>query len=64
MKPQSKSIGIGTKRLSELRADFKKVERVLAATPPINKQFAIPTDEFVARQRKVSAALKEAGFEV
>jgi len=64
MKPQSKSIGIGTKRLSELRADFKKVERVLAATPPINKQFAIPTDEFVARQRKVCAALKDAGFEV
>ena len=56
--------GIGSKRLSELRQELKKVERILAATPTISKTFGVPTEEFVARQRKTYKALKKAGHEV
>ena len=56
--------GIGSKRLSELRQEFKKVERILATTPTVSKTFGVPTEEFVARQRKTYQALKRAGHEV
>ena len=56
--------GIGSKRLSELRTEFKKIERILANTPTVSKTFAAPTEEFVARQKKTYRALKRAGHEV
>ncbi|MCI0539561.1 MAG: M24 family metallopeptidase [Verrucomicrobiales bacterium] len=50
--------------LSEMRSDFAKVERVLAATPAVDTSFSIPTEEFTARQRKTYEALRAAGLEV
>jgi Xaa-Pro aminopeptidase len=56
--------GIGAKRISEFRSEYKKIERILTTCEPISKTFAIPTSEFVARQKKTYAELKKAGFEV
>ncbi|MFN0167053.1 MAG: M24 family metallopeptidase [Bryobacteraceae bacterium] len=50
-------------RLKELRADFEKVERILAAAPSVDKAFSIPTEEFAARQRNVSNALALQGLD-
>ncbi len=50
-------------RLKELRAEFEKVERILAAAPAVDKAFSIPTEEFVARQRTVSEALARHGLD-
>ena len=55
--------GIGSKRLSELRAEFRKIERILAQTPTVSKTFGVPTEEFVARQRKTYRALAKAGHD-
>ncbi len=49
-------------RLHELRQEFAKVERVLAGTPAIDKFFAIPTEEFLARQRRTCQALNARGL--
>ena len=46
-----------------LGEDFAKVERILADTPSIDKQFGIPTEEFEQRQRRVWQALDRAGFD-
>jgi Xaa-Pro aminopeptidase len=51
-------------QLSEVRADFAKVERVMAATPAVDTAFSIPTEEFTARQRKTYEALRAAGLQV
>jgi Xaa-Pro aminopeptidase len=51
-------------RLTELRSDFATVERVLAETPAVDKQFAISTDEFVRRQQRTFDALQRCGIEV
>jgi Xaa-Pro aminopeptidase len=51
-------------RHSQLRDEFRLVERVLEATPAIDKFFAIPTAEFEARQRRTYEALKAASLEV
>src|ERR1043166_730791 len=56
--------GIGTKRINEFRNEYKKIERILATCEPISKTFAIPTSEFVARQKRTYAELKKAGFEM
>ncbi|MFN3653180.1 MAG: M24 family metallopeptidase [Armatimonadota bacterium] len=56
--------GVGTQRLGELREEFRKVERILETTPTVDKSFGISTEEFLARQRRVYAALREHGFEV
>ncbi len=50
-------------RLSALREEFARVERILAATPSIDKQFGISPEEFARRQRAVYAALAAAGVE-
>jgi Xaa-Pro aminopeptidase len=54
--------GIGPQRLSELRDEFGKVERILASTATVDKLFTIPTAEFRQRQRNVVAALAGRGF--
>lgn len=46
-----------------LRAEFAKVEAVLAVTPSFDPTRAITTEEFKTRQHKVWQALKEAGFD-
>jgi Xaa-Pro aminopeptidase len=53
-----------TDRRLELRAEFDKVETILAATPAIDKFFSIPTAEFLERQRRTYESLKQAGIEV
>ncbi|MGH7955927.1 MAG: M24 family metallopeptidase [Opitutaceae bacterium] len=47
-----------------LRSDFARIERILESTPAVDAQFAIPTEEFTARQRVTSEALHAAGLEV
>lgn len=51
-------------QLSEMRGDFAKVEKVLAATPSVDASYSIPTEEFTARQCKTYEALRAAGLEV
>src|SRR5688572_25469815 len=55
--------GIGNQRVSELREEFRKIIRILEATPTIDKTFGISTEEFVRRQRTVYAALQARDFE-
>src|SRR5688572_29376092 len=50
-------------RLTQLRSEFAKVERVLQDTPAIDKHFSIPTEEFLQRQRKTCDALQQLGLE-
>lgn len=58
--------GVSAERRAQLRREFDRVERILADTPTVDKQFAISTDEYRARCRRVHAALRErsldAGF--
>ncbi len=56
--------GIGAQRLAEWRREAELVERVLAACPPVDKTFAIPTSEFVERQQRVARAVRAAECEV
>lgn len=51
-------------RFGDLRVQFARVERVLRDAPTIDCAFAIPADEFVARQQRVFAALREHGLDV
>jgi len=51
-------------RLAQFREEFAKVERVLEATPPVDKFFQVSRAEFSARQARVAAALAERGFAV
>jgi hypothetical protein len=55
--------GIGNQRVSELREEFRKIIRILEATPTVDKNFGISTEEFVRRQQTVYAALQARGFE-
>jgi Xaa-Pro aminopeptidase len=55
--------GIGAKRVSEFRSEYKKIEAILASTPTVKKDLQVPTEEFVARQKRVAEALKKAGFD-
>lgn len=55
--------GVGTERLSQLRDEFRLVERILERSPVVDKGFAIATEEFVARQQRVYGALRDQGFE-
>lgn len=56
--------GIGTARLSQVREEFRLVERILEATPTIDKSFGIAPEEFLLRQRLLFEALRKHGFEV
>lgn len=51
-----------TQRLTELRGEFAKVEKILAATPAIDKFFSIPAEEFLTRQRNTYEALRRHGL--
>jgi Xaa-Pro aminopeptidase len=51
-----------TERRGQLRREFELVERVLEATPAIDKSFGISTEEFRRRQSMVAGALGEQGF--
>jgi Xaa-Pro aminopeptidase len=51
-------------RLIGLRAEFAKVERILADTPAIDKFYSIPTEEFASRQQRTYEGLKQRGLEV
>src|SRR4051794_277881 len=55
--------GVGAARIGELREEFRKVERILETTPTVDKTFAVSTEEFVRRQQRLYAALREQGFE-
>jgi Xaa-Pro aminopeptidase len=46
------------------REDLKKVERILAETPPIDRFYLAPKEEFQARVERVNAALAGAGHAV
>jgi len=50
-------------RRNRTRADFEKVEAILAATPAVDPTRAILSEEFKMRQRKVWEALDQAGFD-
>jgi len=50
--------------MGQLREEFRKVERILERTPTVDKAFQIEAPEFVQRQQRVYAALREQGFEV
>jgi Xaa-Pro aminopeptidase len=56
--------GIGSIRLGEYRRECRRVEKILSHTPTVNRRLAVSTEEFVARQQRVCAGLREAGFEV
>src|SRR5262249_8844831 len=45
-------------------SEYAAVERILHATPTIDKSFGISRNEFQARQRKVSDALADRGLPV
>lgn len=55
--------GVGGERIGQLREEFRKVERILETTPVVDKSFEISTEEYQERQRRVTAALQERGFE-
>ena len=56
--------GIGGKRLTQFRDEFRKVDRILASCPTVSKTRQVTTEEFVARQKKVAKALARAGCDV
>ncbi|NLS77945.1 MAG: hypothetical protein GXY76_11860, partial [Chloroflexi bacterium] len=49
--------GIGASRASELREDFDKVLRVLERYDTVDKDLAVPTREYIRRQRLVQQEL-------
>jgi len=51
-------------RLSQLKDEFAKVSCVLETTPAIDKNLAVSTDEFRARQKAVAGALAAQGLSV
>lgn len=55
---------IAPERLSQFRDEFALVSRVLATTPTIDKLFGISKEEFLVRQRMVTAGLAAEGLPV
>ncbi|MGC8977569.1 MAG: hypothetical protein ACP5OB_08145, partial [Candidatus Ratteibacteria bacterium] len=56
--------GLGRTRLEEFKKEFKLIEKILSKCPVIDKNFSIPKEEFIERQKKVYNAIKEKGFDV
>ena len=56
--------GIDTIRRNELTRDFQKVLDVLADCPGIDKNLAVPPEEFARRQSATWQALEQAGLDV
>ena len=51
-------------RTIQLKDEFEKVLRVLETTERIDKNFSIPTEEFVQRQKKTYENIKKYGIDV
>ncbi|MCG3148656.1 MAG: hypothetical protein PCFJNLEI_02101 [Verrucomicrobiae bacterium] len=51
-------------RMSQFKSEYTKVEKILSSCPTINRQLAVSTEEFVARQKRVYEGIKQAGCEV
>jgi Xaa-Pro aminopeptidase len=51
-------------RIDRLKKEFKLIEKILKDAPSIDKNFSIPKEEFIERQKKVYNAIKEKGFDV
>jgi Xaa-Pro aminopeptidase len=51
-------------RIEELKKEFKLIEKILKDAPSIDKNFSIPKEEFIERQKKVYNAIREKGFDV
>ena len=51
-------------RLAQINDEFTKISKVLAQSEVPDKFFAIPTEEFEERQKKVYQSLKARGFDV
>jgi Xaa-Pro aminopeptidase len=51
-------------RIDGLKKEFKLIEKILKDAPSIDKNFSIPKEEFVERQKKVYNAIREKGFDV
>ncbi len=56
--------GIDTIRRNELTRDFQKVLEVLADCPGVDKNLAVPPEEFARRQAATWQALEQAGLDV
>ncbi len=56
--------GLSPVRLAELREEFRKVEKVLANTPTIDKSRAVPLAEYTRRRVRVVEALQRHGLSV
>jgi Xaa-Pro aminopeptidase len=51
-------------RIDRLKKEFKLIEKILKNAPSIDKNFSIPKEEFIERQKKVYNAIREKGFDV
>ena len=56
--------GIGSERLGRMREEFEKVARVLERCETVDKSLAVPTEEFLRRQKAVQEALEKAEIPV
>jgi Xaa-Pro aminopeptidase len=56
--------GIDTVRREELSRDFQKILDVMAACPGVDKNLAVPLQEFARRQAATWQALEKAGLDV
>jgi len=56
--------GINAARYEELKSDFHKVLNVLAECPEVEKNLAVPLQEFTRRQVAIWQALERAGLDV
>jgi len=50
-------------RISQLQNEFKKILRVLETTEPIDKNFSIPKEEFLERQKRTYEEIKKYGVD-
>jgi len=56
--------GVGKARITELQCDFDKVLRILEHCAVIDKQLAVPTEEFIRRQQLTWQMLEAANLDV
>jgi hypothetical protein len=55
--------GITEPRSQELRQDFEKILQILKASPGIDRDLAVPREEFLRRQQATWLALEQAGLD-
>jgi len=51
-------------RMNQLKEEFNKIMRVLETTEPVDKNFYIPSQEFLERQQRVYRGIKEKNIDV